>query len=101
MHLRELRHVGLAFVVTAALSLSVAAAQFVTIGKRINIGDPGLGQHGTLEVGLRQIDWAMGAFAWVSELKPSEQSGVLYDNKIDTIVFTVGHPNSSVQDATT
>lgn len=43
----------------------------------------------------------MGAFAWASELKPSEQSGVLCDNKIDTIVFTAGHPNSSVQDATT
>ena len=36
-----------------------------------------------------------------SELKSSEQSAALCDNKVDAIVFTVGHPNGSIKEATT
>jgi len=34
-------------------------------------------------------------------LKSSEQSKALCDNKIDAIVFTVGHPSGSIKEATT
>jgi TRAP transporter TAXI family solute receptor len=43
----------------------------------------------------------MDDFALASELKSAEQAQALADNKIDAIVFTVGHPSGSIQEATT
>jgi hypothetical protein len=34
-------------------------------------------------------------------LRPAEQSQALCDNKVDAIIYTVGHPNGSIQEATT
>ena len=34
-------------------------------------------------------------------LKPAEQSQALCDNKVDAIIYTVGHPNGSIKEATT
>ena len=45
--------------------------------------------------------WTMDDFALASELKSAEQAQALCDNKIDEMVFTVGHPSGSVQEATT
>lgn len=70
-------------------------------GKRVNIGNPGSGQRGTMEVVMEKMDWKMGDFALASELKSSEQSAALCDGKIDAMVFTVGHPNGSIKEATT
>jgi TRAP transporter TAXI family solute receptor len=41
----------------------------------------------------------MDDFALASELKPAEQSAALGDNKVDAIIYTVGHPNGSIQEA--
>ena len=70
-------------------------------GKRVNIGNPGSGQRGTMDVVLEAIGWKVGDFALASELKSSEQAQALCDNKVDAIVFTVGHPSGSIQEATT
>ena len=70
-------------------------------GKRVNIGNPGSGQRGTMEVVMEKMGWKMGDFALASELKSSEQSAALCDGKIDAMVFTVGHPNGSIKEATT
>lgn len=70
-------------------------------GKRVNIGNPGSGQRGTMEVIMGALGWEMGDFSLASELKSAEQSAALGDNKVDAIVFTVGHPNGSIQEATT
>ncbi|MBT3977946.1 MAG: TAXI family TRAP transporter solute-binding subunit, partial [Rhodospirillaceae bacterium] len=70
-------------------------------GKRVNIGNPGSGQRGTMEVVMDKMGWKMSDFALASELKSSEQSAALCDNKIDAMVFTVGHPNGSIKEATT
>jgi TRAP transporter TAXI family solute receptor len=70
-------------------------------GKRVNIGNPGSGQRGTMEIVMDKMGWAMGDLALTSELKSSEQAAALCDNKIDAIVFTAGHPNGSIQEATT
>ncbi|VAW14928.1 TRAP transporter solute receptor, TAXI family precursor [hydrothermal vent metagenome] len=70
-------------------------------GKRVNIGNPGSGQRGTMEVVMEKMGWKMSDFALASELKSSEQSAALCDNKIDAMVFTVGHPNGSIKEATT
>lgn len=70
-------------------------------GKRVNVGNPGSGQRGTMEVVMEKMGWTMDDFALASELKSSEQAAALCDNKIDAIVFTAGHPNGSIKEATT
>jgi len=70
-------------------------------GKRVNIGNPGSGQRGTMEVLMDALGWDKSTFALASELKSSEQSKALCDNKIDAMVFTVGHPSGSIKEATT
>lgn len=70
-------------------------------GKRVNVGNPGSGQRGTMEVLMERMGWTMDDFALASELKSAEQSQALCDNKIDAFVFTVGHPNGSIMEATT
>jgi len=70
-------------------------------GKRVNVGNPGSGQRGTMEVLMQAKGWTMDDFKLASELKSAEQAQALCDNKVDAIVFTVGHPNGSIQEATT
>ena len=70
-------------------------------GKRVNIGNPGSGQRGTMEVVMAALGWTTDDFALASELKSAEQSKALCDNKIDAMVFTVGHPSGSIKEATT
>ena len=70
-------------------------------GKRVNIGNPGSGQRGTMEVVMEAMGWTKDDFKLASELKSAEQSQALCDNKIDAMVFTVGHPSGSIQEATT
>ncbi|MEO0361321.1 MAG: TAXI family TRAP transporter solute-binding subunit [Pseudomonadota bacterium] len=69
-------------------------------GKRVNVGNPGSGQRATMEVVLDALGWSMDDFSLASELKPAEQSAALGDNKVDAIIYTVGHPNGSIQEAT-
>jgi TRAP transporter TAXI family solute receptor len=68
-------------------------------GKRVNVGSPGSGQLATMEVVLAAKGWTMDDFALASELKPAEQAAALGDNKVDAIIYTVGHPNGSIQEA--
>jgi TRAP transporter TAXI family solute receptor len=70
-------------------------------GKRVNIGNPGSGQRGTMEVLMARMGLAKSDFALASELKAVEQSGALCDDKIDAMVYTVGHPNASIKEAST
>jgi TRAP transporter TAXI family solute receptor len=68
-------------------------------GKRVNVGNPGSGQRATMEVVLDAKGWTMDDFALASELKPAEQAAAFGDNKVDAIIYTVGHPNGSIQEA--
>ncbi|MCG8547435.1 MAG: TAXI family TRAP transporter solute-binding subunit [Alphaproteobacteria bacterium] len=70
-------------------------------GKRVNIGNPGSGQRGTMDIVLKAMGWSKKDFKLASELKSAEQSQALCDNKIDAMVFTVGHPSGSIKEATT
>jgi hypothetical protein len=70
-------------------------------GKRVNIGNPGSGQRGTMEVLMDVYGWTKDDFKLASELKSAEQAQALCDNKIDAFVFTVGHPSGSIKEATT
>lgn len=69
------------------------------VGKRVNIGNPGSGQRATMEVVMDAKGWTLDDFALASELKPAEQAAALGDNKVDAIIYTVGHPNGSIQEA--
>ena len=70
-------------------------------GKRVNIGNPGSGQRGTMEVLMGAMGWTNSDFALASELKASEQASALCDNKIDVMIYTVGHPSGAIKEATT
>ncbi len=71
------------------------------LGKRVNIGNPGSGQRATMDVVMDAMGWSLDDFALASELKSAEQAAALGDNKVDAIIFTVGHPAGSIQEATT
>lgn len=70
-------------------------------GKRVNIGNPGSGQRGTMEVLMAALGWTTDNFALATELKIAEQSAALCDNQIDAMVVTVGHPSGTIQESTT
>ncbi|MFZ2289853.1 MAG: TAXI family TRAP transporter solute-binding subunit [Halopseudomonas yangmingensis] len=70
-------------------------------GKRVNIGNPGSGQRDTMDVVMNALGWSRGDFAMASELGAAEQASALGDNNIDAMVYVVGHPNGSIQEATT
>ena len=70
-------------------------------GKRVNIGNPGSGQRLTMSVLMDKYGWTKDDFKLASELKATEQSAALCDNKIDAMVYVVGVPNGSIKEATT
>jgi TRAP transporter TAXI family solute receptor len=70
-------------------------------GKRVNIGNPGSGQRNTMQVVMDAKGWTMDTFSLASQLDAAEQASALADNNIDAMVYVVGHPNGSIQEATT
>ena len=70
-------------------------------GKRVNVGNPGSGQRVLMERLMNQMGWTMNDFQLASELQAAEQSQALCDNNIDAMVYSVGHPSGSIQEATT
>jgi len=54
-----------------------------------------------MEVVMKALAWNKSVFELASELKSAEQSKALCDNKIDAMVFTVGHPSGSIKEVTT
>lgn len=68
-------------------------------GKRVNIGNPGSGQRGTMEVLMEIHNVKKDDFAAATELTSSEQSKALCDGNIDAYGYTVGVPNAGVAQA--
>lgn len=68
-------------------------------GKRINIGAPGSGQRATVLNLISEMGWNLKTFKQISGLNPVEQATALCDNKLDAIIYSVGHPNGSIQEA--
>jgi hypothetical protein len=69
-------------------------------GKRVNIGNPGSGQRGTMEVLMKAHGISSSYFKVATELTSTEQSKALCDGKIDAYGYTVGVPNAGVSIAT-
>tara|TARA_R110000851_G_scaffold126372_1_gene257791 strand:+ start:14743 stop:15714 length:972 start_codon:yes stop_codon:yes gene_type:complete len=70
-------------------------------GKRVNIGNPGSGQRDTMDVVMESLGWTVEDFSLASELGAAEQAAALGDNNVDAMVYVAGHPNGSIQEATT
>ncbi|MBL1421701.1 MAG: TAXI family TRAP transporter solute-binding subunit [Alphaproteobacteria bacterium] len=70
-------------------------------GKRVNIGNAGSGQRATTEVVMEAYGMTKSDFSLASELKGSEMAAALCDNKIDAMIYTIGHPAASIKEATT
>ena len=68
-------------------------------GKRVNIGNPGSGQRGTMEVVMAAKGWDKSVFSLANELPASQQSLALCHDRVQAMVYTVGHPNASVGQA--
>jgi hypothetical protein len=69
-------------------------------GKRVNIGNPGSGQRGTMDVLMKAHGMTTDDFKIATELTSTEQSNALCDGKIDAYGYTVGVPNAGVAVAT-
>ena len=48
---------------------------------------------------MRAMNWSHADFQHVEELNASEQSLALCNNRVQAMVYTVGHPNASVSKA--
>ena len=68
-------------------------------GKRVNIGNPGSGQRGTMEVVMAAKGWDKSVFSLANELPASQQSLALCHDRVQAMIYTVGHPNASVGQA--
>ena len=68
-------------------------------GKRVNIGNPGSGQRGTMEIVMRQMGWERASFPLVEELPAAQQSLALCNDRIQAMVYIVGVPNDSISQA--
>jgi hypothetical protein len=69
-------------------------------GKRVNIGNPGSGQRGTMDFLMKKYGWNKKTFKIATELTSTEQSKALCDGKIDAFIYTVGVPNAGISAAT-
>lgn len=69
-------------------------------GKRVNVGNPGSGQRATMEVVMEAMGMKMEDLALAAELKGSEMAQAICDNKIDAMIYTIGHPAAAITEAT-
>ncbi|RTQ98352.1 TAXI family TRAP transporter solute-binding subunit [Halomonas nitroreducens] len=68
-------------------------------GHAVNVGNPGSGQRGTMMTLLEAWGWTLDAFQPAYALPADQQSLELCHGKIDAMVYTVGHPNPSIEQA--
>lgn len=69
-------------------------------GKKVNIGNSGSGQRGTMEVLMQAYGLTTRDFGVTTELSSTEQARALCEGKIDAFGYTVGVPNAGVAVAT-
>lgn len=69
-------------------------------GKRVNVGNPGSGLRATAEVVMDAYGMTMDDFSVASELKGAEMAQALCDDKIDVMIYTVGHPAAAITEVT-
>jgi uncharacterized protein len=70
-------------------------------GKRVNVGPRGSGNRATTDIVFAAMGWTVDDLALATELPSDEQARALCDDRIDAVIFIVGHPNRSIQDTIT
>jgi len=70
-------------------------------GKRVHMGEPGSGRRNTMNALMEAYGWSDEDVIDITEFAATNQAVALCDNEFDAFVDTIGHPNSSVKDATT
>ncbi len=68
-------------------------------GKRVNIGNPGSGQRATMDAVMAAKGWTVDDFLVVQELTAAEHVLALCHDRIQALVYTVGHPSASIEKA--
>lgn len=69
-------------------------------GKRVYMGNQGSGMRATMEELMRLEGWNKNAFLNVPDVSMQNQAQALCENKVDAIIYAVGHPNGAVQQIT-
>jgi hypothetical protein len=69
-------------------------------GKRVNLGNPGSGQHQNSIDALEAVGLNPERDIYPEKVKASEAPGLLQDNRIDAFFCTLGHPSETLQEAT-
>lgn len=69
-------------------------------GKRVNVGNPGSGQRSTVEQMQALRGQSMSIYSQASDLRAAEMSSALCDNRIDAMIYVVGHPSGAIKEAT-
>jgi len=69
-------------------------------GKRVNVGNPGSGQRSTVEQMQQLRGQSMSIYSQASDLRAAEMSSALCDNRIDAMIYVVGHPSGAIKEAT-
>jgi hypothetical protein len=69
-------------------------------GKRVNLGNPGSGQHKNAIDALKAMDLRPGQDFDAEEEKASEAPILLQERRIDAFFCTVGHPSETLKAAT-
>ncbi|MCD6388661.1 MAG: TAXI family TRAP transporter solute-binding subunit [Desulfobulbaceae bacterium] len=68
-------------------------------GKRVNVGNPGSGQLQNSKDVLAAYGMCLDSIH-AEQVKAVEAPGLLQDEKIDAFLYTVGHPNGNIKEAT-
>jgi uncharacterized protein len=67
--------------------------------RAVNVGNPGSGQRGTMMRLLETKGWTLDDFSLANDLPADQQSLELCHGNVDAMVYTVGHPNDSIEQA--
>ena len=98
-HLRSLFSLhSEAFTVVARLDSGIASFDDLK-GKRVNIGNPGSGQRATMDAVMAAKGWTREDFLLTQELSASEHVLALCHDRVQALVYMVGHPNASIEKA--
>lgn len=68
-------------------------------GKRVNLGNPGSGHLQNTRDVLKAVGLSEDDLS-AEHVKAVEAPGLLQDERIDAFFYTVGHPNSNIEEAT-
>jgi len=69
-------------------------------GKRVSIGSPGSRARAGMDRVMAALGLARADFAELRELSSAEQNRAFCANQLDAIIYSVGHPNGLIRDAT-